>query len=145
MEQESINFKVRTSIQIRFNDIDGLGHVNNSVYSQYFDQGRMDYFQFLNGGQRVDWHKAKLVIASTKIDFRKPLFLDEPADVLTKVYTLGNKSMKMIQHLVDPLTEEIKATCKSVMVGFDNTALQSIELPAHWRQAILAFETDVEQ
>lgn len=144
MEQESINFNVRTSIQIRFNDIDGLGHVNNSVYSQYFDQGRMDYFRILNGGKSVDWHKAKLVIASTKIDFLKPVFLNEPADVLTKVYKIGNKSLKMIQHLIDPETEEVKATCKSVMVGFDNVSMQSIELPENWRSAILSFEPEVE-
>lgn len=32
-----------TPIQIRFNDIDQLGHATNSVYQQYFDLGKMAY------------------------------------------------------------------------------------------------------
>ena len=29
--------KTRTDIQVRFSDLDFLGHVSNSVYAQYFD------------------------------------------------------------------------------------------------------------
>ena len=34
-------FKCTTPLQLRFNDVDALGHVNNSVYFQFFDQGRL--------------------------------------------------------------------------------------------------------
>jgi acyl-CoA thioester hydrolase len=43
-EQKLVNFFHITPIQIRFNDIDKLNHVTNSVYQQYFDLGKMDYF-----------------------------------------------------------------------------------------------------
>lgn len=140
MEHSNHNFKVRTAIQIRFNDIDGLGHVNNSVYSQYFDQGRMHYFQQLNNGNPVDWHEARLIIASTHTEFLKPIFLNEQPDVLTTVYKLGNKSLKMFQQLSDKVTGEIKATCKSVMVGFDPNSGSAIVLPDNWRTAIETLE-----
>jgi acyl-CoA thioester hydrolase len=140
MDLEGINFKITTNIQIRFNDIDGLGHVNNSVYSQYFDQGRMQYFTHLNNGEDVDWHEARLIIASTHIDFIKPVFLNEPIEVHTAVYKLGNKSLKMIQKLINTSTGELKATCKSVMVGFDPVLSEAIVLPPNWRQAIAAFD-----
>lgn len=140
MDPENISFKVETDIQVRFNDIDGLGHVNNSVYSQYFDQGRMHYFNNLNNGKPVDWHEARLIIASTHINFLKPILLHEQIDVRTAVYRLGNKSLKMFQQLTDKTSGEIKATCKSVMVGFEPETNQSIILPDFWRKAIEAFE-----
>ena len=37
-------FKRSTSVQLRFNDIDALGHVNNSVYFQFFDLAKTEYF-----------------------------------------------------------------------------------------------------
>jgi acyl-CoA thioester hydrolase len=140
MELQRSDFKVNTDVQIRFNDIDGLGHVNNSVYSQYFDQGRMHYFNILNDNQPVDWHEARLIIASTHIEFMRPIFLDENIEVLSKIYKLGNKSLKMLQHLIDKETGEIKASCKSVMVGFDPKTKQSLQLSEKWRSAIDGFE-----
>ena len=35
----------RTPIQIRFNDIDILGHVNNVMFGHYCDVARSDYFE----------------------------------------------------------------------------------------------------
>ena len=40
MDQQ-IQFFHKTPIQIRFNDVDVVGHVNNSVYQNYFDAARM--------------------------------------------------------------------------------------------------------
>ena len=37
-------FKRKTQVQLRFNDIDALGHVNNSVYFQFFDLAKTEYF-----------------------------------------------------------------------------------------------------
>ncbi len=37
-------FNHRLELQIRFNDIDMFGHLNNSVYLQFFDLGKMNYF-----------------------------------------------------------------------------------------------------
>lgn len=140
MDRQNLKFKVYTKIQIRFNDIDGLGHVNNSVYSQYFDQGRMAYFNTLNNGKPVDWHEARLIIASTQTDFLQPIFLDEQVEVQTTIYKLGNKSLKMFQQLVDSSTGAVKATCKSVMVGFNPETNEAITLPDKWRKAIEGFE-----
>lgn len=140
MDHQKSDFKVNTGIQIRFNDIDGLGHVNNAVYAQYFDQGRMHYFNQLNGNQAVDWQEARLIIASTHVDFVQPVFLDDDIEILTRIYKLGNKSLKMYQFLVDKASGDVKASCKSVMVGFDPKTNESLQLDEKWRKAIEAFE-----
>ena len=37
-------FKHKTDIQIRFKDIDQLGHVNNANHLTYFETSRVKYF-----------------------------------------------------------------------------------------------------
>ncbi len=128
-----------TDVQIRFNDIDGLGHVNNSVYAQYFDMGRQSYFESLNEGP-INWKEAGLVIASTHTEFLFPIFLRDEISVASSVSKIGNKSLKMIQVIFDRKTKEPKATCKSVMVGFDPASNASMLIPDFWRNRIAAFE-----
>ena len=38
------NFRHRTPIQIRFNDLDAYQHVNNNVYFSFYDLGKENYF-----------------------------------------------------------------------------------------------------
>jgi acyl-CoA thioesterase FadM len=39
------DFRHCTPLQLRFNDVDVLGHVNNEMYFAYMDLGKMRYFQ----------------------------------------------------------------------------------------------------
>lgn len=141
-KQENNHMKHRVELQIRFNDIDGLGHVNNSVYAQYFDMGRMRYFEMLKGAP-VDWKNAGLIIASTHTEFMSPIFLKDEVEVSTAVTKVGNKSLQMSQGVYDRLSGELKATCQSVMVGFNPATSSSMRIPDFWRNSIASFEADV--
>ena len=41
---EEITFKHTIPVQLRFNDADSLGHINNSVYFSFYDLGKTSYF-----------------------------------------------------------------------------------------------------
>ncbi|HEY7331820.1 MAG TPA: thioesterase family protein, partial [Candidatus Limnocylindria bacterium] len=41
----SDDFRHRTSVQVRFRDIDAFGHVNNAVVSSYVEQARVTYLR----------------------------------------------------------------------------------------------------
>ena len=43
-EQESVVFHHSLPIQLRWNDADQFGHINNTLYFQYYDMAKMDYF-----------------------------------------------------------------------------------------------------
>ncbi len=66
-------FKHKLPVQIRFNDIDSLGHVNNAIYLSYFDLGKSAYFQTVRT-QIIDWTKIDIVVANVNIDFHAPHF-----------------------------------------------------------------------
>ena len=55
-------FKRKTQVQLRFNDIDALGHVNNSVYFQFFDLAKTEYFAGLEVDADINWCKPAIVI-----------------------------------------------------------------------------------
>ena len=52
---EEIKFRHTLPIQLRFNDVDKFGHVNNTVYFSFYDLGKTEYFASVCPG--VDWEK----------------------------------------------------------------------------------------
>lgn len=126
-------------LQIRFNDIDLAQHVNNSVYQEFFDLGRLGYFKtVMNESLRFDG--ISMVIASFRVDFYQPVFLDDEVFVETKVVALGTKSFEMAQRVVRKGESEPKAQATSTMVCFDYARQASSEIPESWRQKIAEFE-----
>ena len=132
MEQ---TFKHEIPLQLRFNDIDILGHLNNSVYFNFFDLGKSRYFEAVRG-EKLDWRSADVVIAS----IQAPVFYNEPIAVQTAVTEIGNKSFKMLQRIINTRTGQIKCNCTSIMVGFDITTIQSKEISQEWKEDIMAYE-----
>ena len=133
-------FKRKTQVQLRFNDIDALGHVNNSVYFQFFDLGKTQYFKGLNVQADIDWRRPTVIIANVNCSFLVPTLFNEPVEVLTQCSHLGNKSLTLLQHLVNSDTREVKCTCATVMVNLDPQTNQPSPIPQVWRDAITAFE-----
>ena len=63
---EQLTFKHTIPIQLRFNDFDALGHVNNSVYFSFYDLGKTDYFRNVIPEMTTDQHVG-VVIANIRI------------------------------------------------------------------------------
>ena len=144
MDYEKIEFKHTTPVQIRFNDLDVFAHVNNAVFQEYFDLGRLYYLQQILEGE-LKTGENTLIIASVKTDFMEPVLLEDNIVVKTSVYAIGEKSLKMIQLLADKDTGNEKAVCESVMVAFNKKLLQSIEMPEKWKGQISGFEDEIQQ
>ena len=61
-----MEFKHSVPVQLRFNDADALGHVNNSVYFSFYDLGKTEYFKTINGG--VVPKEIDIVVAHAEVD-----------------------------------------------------------------------------
>lgn len=139
LDIEHIEFNHQEKIQIRFNDIDVLGHVNNAIQLNYFDYGKMKYFEALKQ-QVIDWKGADLVMVNINVDFMRPIFISDNIFVKTKVYEIGNKSVKLAQFLYDENTGLIKSVCRSIMCGFDPKTNASLVISEEWRNLINSYE-----
>lgn len=142
METETKNYRHSTPVQIRFNDIDILGHVNNAVYQHYYDYARIQYFKKVLG-ENVDWKKYSLILASIKIDYFSPINLHDEIEVVSRVEILGNKSISMKQKLIKTTTREIISTNRAVLVAYDAELSHTIDVPSDWKNKLIGFEKDI--
>lgn len=128
---EHTQYHHKTPVQIRFNDLDIFKHVNNTTIQEYFDLGRMHYLNDVFNGTLFD-DSHSLVIASIKTTFHNPILLKDKIEVNTKVITIGNKSLTMLQGIIDN-DGVTKATCKSIMVCFRKKDFVTEDIPESWR------------
>ena len=132
-------FRTTLPIQIRFNDIDALGHINNNMYFSYFDLGKTTYFEELRG-LAVNWLEGFIVLAHMDVDFIRPIFYKETIAVDSKIIKLGEKSGVFLQQIRNTKTNEVKCRCQSVFVTFDAESQKPVAISHIWRDAISKFE-----
>lgn len=133
------SFRHIMPVQTRFNDFDMLGHLNNSVYFQLFDLGKIDYFRcMLPGG--LDWHNLNVVVAHIECDYLAPCYITEELVVMTTITHIGEKSFNIEQRLANAQTKEIKCVSRTVMVGFDLKTGHTIPISQKWIDAFDRYE-----
>lgn len=125
-------FRHRLPVQIRFNDIDPLGHVNNSVQFAYYDLGKLHYLRTAFGGE-PDFETDTLVVVHTETDFFNPIFLNSEVQVLTRVKALGEKSVEVLQALTDPSSGMVFSACLTIMSGYNRPRHESVAIPDAWK------------
>ena len=119
-------------IQIRFSDIDVIGHVNNIIFLQYFDTGKADFMTTLLG-RSISWEEVDTVVANIDCAFIAPILWGEPIEVLTACTYIHDKSFKLLQMLRNSQTGEVKSVCETVMVAFDPDTQKVAPLKDEWR------------
>lgn len=125
-------------LQIRFNDVDKFGHVNNTIYFQFYDTTKTDYFASVCKG--VNWEKIAIVVVKIEAEFLAQIKGNSHIAGRTRVVKIGNKSFHLEQDVIDIDTNEIKSKCLSVMVLYDLQQQQTIPFPDEWRRDIIAYE-----
>ena len=139
MEIKEEIFKNSLPIQIRFSDIDAIGHINNNIYFSYFDLGKASYFEDLKSSY-VSWTDGIIVVAHLEVDFLVPVFYKETIAVDSKIIKVGNKSAVFLQQIRNTLTNEVKCRCTSVVVAFNPKTNKGMAIPDIWRRGMSEFE-----
>ena len=114
---------------VRFNDLDGMGHVNNAVYSTYLEQARLAWF-----GVDEQMPLEDVILARTEIDFRSPLSVGEVVEIGVRPSRLGTKSFELEYELRSD--GRLVAEAKSVLVGYDYSRGESSTIPERWRRRL---------
>jgi acyl-CoA thioester hydrolase len=133
-------FHFALDAQLRFNDVDIFGHINNSVYLQLFDLAKVRYFEAIHGGKPVDWHAATVVVVNVNASFCSPAYFDEPLTVVTALGKLSVHSFTLEQRIYNRETGDVKCVGQTVMAGFDPQTASGIAIPESWVTALLSFE-----
>lgn len=132
-------FRHRMPVQLRFTDIDMVGHVNNNVYLTITDLAKLSYFDTLLPG-RFDIHNINLVVVHLDVDFYRPTFIHEQIDVWTTVTSVGPRSLHLEQRVVERANGETKCICRTVMSGFNALTNSSMPISNEWIEALDRYE-----
>ena len=116
-------------IQVRFRDLDALGHVNNAVYLTYFEAARMAYWMHVNG--RTDLRSMDMILARAEVDYRAPVGFGDELEVGVR------SSFVLEQALVDRRTGKLVAQARKVLVHYDYAAGRSKPLTEDQRQLLM--------
>eukprot|EP00915_Cephaloidophora_sp_WS-2016_P006373 GHVH01008516.1.p1 GENE.GHVH01008516.1~~GHVH01008516.1.p1 ORF type:complete len:171 (+),score=16.58 GHVH01008516.1:74-586(+) len=79
----------RSTISVRFADLDGYRHVNNSVYCTYFEEARIAYF---GSPESVVANKLLYVVGSQEVKYLRPLSYPDSVTCATKISSIDSKS-----------------------------------------------------
>jgi acyl-CoA thioester hydrolase len=114
---------------VRFRDLDGMGHVNNAVFSTYLEEARLAWF-----GHDEELPLGDVILARTEIDFRSPVQLGEEVEIGVRPTRLGTKSFDLEYEL--RASGRVVAEARSVLVGYDYERGESTQIPERWRRRL---------
>lgn len=124
-------------ISVRFRDCDMLGHVNNAVYLNYFEQARIHYFAQLIG-KEWDYVNQGLILVRNEITYLKPIFLNDKPIIYVNLVEIGTKSFTFgYKVMVD---NELCTTGLSKLVCFDFKINQTVPVYPDFLEAFKKFE-----
>lgn len=113
-------------IQVRFSDVDMMGHVNNAVYLNYFETARMLYFNQLLGSD-WDWTTNGIILLRNEIDYVKSVLLQHKPTIKISVEKIGGKSFVLTYEL--KVDDVVYTKGKSTMVCFNYKQQSTVEIP----------------
>ncbi len=126
----------RTSVQVRFRDVDSMGHVNNAVYASYLEQARADFFAAVVG-ERLD--AVRTVLVTQRIDYRRPVEWGTDVAVTLVVDDPGRSSLPTRYGVRADGT--LAATGRTVQVAVDDDG-DARRVPDAWRERIATRRAD---
>lgn len=132
-------FKYRTDLEMRFTDLDMMGHVNNAVYFTYMEIGRTKYWQ-----QAInwDWKRTGVVIGKAENTYIKPLHLGDKISIYVRTSRIGNTSFDL-EYVIVKIKNGEETICskgKTVCVVFDYETKSPVTIPDKERNKMIEFE-----
>jgi acyl-CoA thioester hydrolase len=131
MSSQAAAPELRTRIEVRWRDLDMLGHLNQAVYHEFLEEGRAELLS-----SAVDLQDGAFVLARVELDYRHEVRRDHGhVDVVARVASVGRSSVVIENEIVLP-DGTIAAAGRSVLVGWDPVKRAKRELSDADRAAL---------
>ena len=90
----------RIDLCVKDSDIDELGHVNNARFLEYFEHGRMDWYNQCDPALNnpAGLHLGTVVV-NIDVNFRRECFAGEQLSVATRAHVRGRTSYVLHQEI----------------------------------------------
>ena len=127
-------------LQLRFNDVDMMGHINNAVIMEFFDLGKSCYFADAGIPVTPEEGDFTVMVVHFEVDFHSQIRWGDSVAVTTAVTHWGNKSLQVTQQIVNTVTNKPCATCLTVMSGYSRSAATSAVIPGEIKERVRRYD-----
>lgn len=128
-------FNYEKEMEVRFRDLDMMGHLNNAVYATYLEQARVEYIEDVVEQPLME---IGAVVADLHLDFERPIDWGDDVVVAVRADELGTSSIPLEYEI--RVDGDVAATAETLMVTFDPEAGEPRPIPDPWRERIQAHE-----
>jgi acyl-CoA thioester hydrolase len=120
-----------TDIQVRFRDIDGMGHVNNAVYLSYAELARTQFYMKFAGKRSLD--EIDFILAHVDIDYESQAIWGDQIQVAVWPSKIGTSSFTLSYEITEKRSGRVLARARSVLVSYDYEKKKSKPIPSDFR------------
>ena len=132
MRQEPYNrqqFKHWTTLEVRWSEIDGYGHLNNIAYFSYFEAGRTRYILDTFGNEALDGKHPLHVMVNCTMNFRSEVHFPSQVDIGIAISAVGTTSYTMSCGMFLAQTDALVADGTGVLVLIDPAIKRPMTVP----------------
>lgn len=129
--------RFRHHVEVRFHDLDAMGHAHHTLPLIYFEEARAAYWREVAGRAGVE--DIDYVMGEVQVRYHGRIRYPARLEVGVRVSQIGGKSFVMEYELRDA-EGVLLASGRTVQVMYDYAAGRSVAMPAELRERIRAFE-----
>ncbi len=130
-------FRFHHPVEVRFRDLDPMGHAHHSLPLIYFEEARAAYWRDVAGQGGLTG--IGYVMGEVRVRYHARIHFPQQLQVLARVARLGGRSWDMQYQLRTP-AGELLASGESTQVMYDYAAAASIPIPDDIRARIAGYE-----
>lgn len=112
-------FKVKVDLEVRWGDMDALGHVNNARFLTYFETGRIAYLSMVRPDKRLTEEGVTQVLARVEVDYLRPVEWPAALQICVRAVRVGTTSLEFEHLAIDKSTGLACALGRAVLVSYD--------------------------
>jgi acyl-CoA thioester hydrolase len=133
------DFKFHCEVEVRFCDLDAMGHVNNAVYFSYFEVARTGYMRALGHRPPEEISFADLypfIMLDVYCKYLAPAVLSQKLSVYLRTSRIGTKSYEFEYLITDLVDGHAIAVGHSTQVHYDYRQEETLPIPDDFRNRI---------
>lgn len=123
-----------TEVQMRFRDLDAMGHVNNAVYLTYCELARTQFY--LKHSFKRSLREIDFILAHVDMDYIAAAEWGDQIEVSVWPSKIGDSSFTLSYEIRDKKSDRLLAKSSSVLVFYDYDRKESKPIPPDFRRML---------
>ncbi len=121
-------------IQMRFRDLDPMGHVNNAVYLSYCEYARTQFY--MKHAFKRSLHDIDFILAHVEIDYLAAAEWGDEVIVSVWPSKIGESSFTLSYELREKKSDRLLAKSSSIQVSYDYDKRKTKPIPPEFRKML---------